>query len=75
MRNIEKYTNDGFSIDKLADGRYKVFTCPTQHFYVYHLDELVPELFEIRIAQRKLAEREQSLYFRYIHDSLFDKHD
>ena len=72
MRDIDKYVGDCLSINfEPKQNRFKVFTCPTQHFYVDLLSELTPEKFEIQIKkQKELQEltskniREAMLYWK-----------
>ncbi len=53
MKEFEKYIGNpdtGVSLSIRYDDkkkRYKVFTIPTQHFYVYCLSELTPYRFEL----------------------------
>jgi hypothetical protein len=51
----KKYIIDGITINKISSG-YRVFTIPTQHFYIVDLDELTNERFEQEIKRQEKYE-------------------
>jgi len=69
MEDIDKYVGECFSIKfERSQNRFKIFTIPTQHFYVDALSELTPEKFEIEITKQKETERLTSESFKAIYD-------
>ena len=57
LKLIEKYIEDGITIDGNPKKGYTVFTIPTQHFKISSLSELTPERFER--AQKEWRELEE----------------
>lgn len=53
MKDILKYIEDGISISGNPKDGYRVFTIPTQRFFIDSLDELTPEKFEDAIKKQK----------------------
>lgn len=59
MKELEKYVGECFSIDfEDKQNRFKIFTIPTQHFYVESLGELTPERFDLEIKKQKECEEQ-----------------
>ena len=53
MIELNKYIGECFHIDfEPEKNRFKVFTIPTQHFYIESLGELTPERFELEIKKQ-----------------------
>jgi hypothetical protein len=53
MKGLDKYVGKCFHIDfEPKENSFKVFTIPTQHFYIESLGELTPERFELEIKKQ-----------------------
>ena len=65
---IKKYDLKVFNIRELSDG-YEVFTIPTQHFKIKHLDELTYDTFD-RVIRDLEAFREME---RKMWNAAFEK--
>ena len=70
MNNIDKkYIIDGITINKKKDG-YRVFTIPTQHFYIVNLDELTNDRFDLEIKRQEKYERNSSELIKlFLHEN------
>ena len=68
MRDIDKYVGDCLSINfEPKQNRFKIFTCPTQHFYVDLLSELTPEKFELQIKKQKEVQEQTLKNFQEVY--------
>lgn len=62
MKDIEKYIENGITINGNPKDGYQVFTVETQHFNISSLEELTSERFETAISDFKKILEWSELY-------------
>ena len=72
-KELNKYIQNGLSIDGNPKDGYEIFTIPTQHFHIKTLDELTADRFEEEIkVQQEISDMETEMLTYYGVDNILE---